>query len=411
MQSYFLTEFRYYLRSYWRKWSKPLTQGAIACLIALGTVTLWNTAEGRALDHWVLRNFFLIRGPRPPPPEVVMIAIDDETYARLSASTNFPLPRHFLASALERIDDASPRAIIIDANIPAQPNLEPDADTRIEAALRAGPTTIWTGQLRHELSELDPGSRDSAPVLPSDVRFQNAARMELPMTVGAEDDLVMFMSENTSLEATLYERVPIAKALFELGKYDVETPGPDDLINFYGPKGTLNRLPLYKLLSTDASAMREELRDKIVVIGYQSIARGRGPMNKDEFYVSTSEFPMFGLEIHGNIIGNLIDGSWIKRLRPNTDRTLLILGTLLAAGFGIRMKPSRGVPMVIAIAFIVVIVEYELFVTRPLWISGIGSFLAAVFLTVVAIPLYRIGSTERFRNKIKRMLGFDFEEE
>jgi CHASE2 domain-containing sensor protein len=398
------------LRSWWRKWAAPLTQGTLASLISIGTVLLWNTADGRSLDHWVLRHFFLFRGALSAPPDVILVAIDDETYGKLSASTNFPLPRHFLADAFEEAEKASAKTIILDAKIPSQPNLEPEADDRIEAALRAGPTAIWTGEMPSESTEANGNSLATSAVLRSDERFRNAAKLELPMIVGGEDDLVMYISDSTTPEATLYERVPIAKALVELAHLKSDAPGPNDLINFYGPKGTLKRISLYKLLGDDAATFREMLRDKIVLLGYQSIAHGRGPSNKDEYDVPVSNFPMYGLEIHGNIIGNLIDRSWLRRLSEQTESMLLLFSTILMAGSGLRLKPSRGVPLVAGVAFVLLLADYYLFAFRRLWISGIGPFLLAAAATCVVIALYRIASTERFRERMKRALGFDLKD-
>jgi adenylate cyclase len=407
MRAYFFTELRYIFRSYWRKWGSPFIEVSIGAAIAFGSVFLGGTRDWQQLDHWVLKHFFQLRGPMPAPEGVVIVAIDDESYKDLDASTNFPLPRKYIAEALEAIEAASPKAIILDSKIPSQPNMEPEADDRIEAALRAGPTSIWTGEMPGEKSELNFEKNLSPTVLGSAERFRKAAKMELPMTIAGNGEMLLYVSYGTDPNATLYERAPIAKALVELAHLNIEKPGPFDLINFYGPKGTIHRIALHSLIRPENDAVNEQLRDKIVLMGYQSIAYGRGAMNKDEFTVPVSSFPMYGVEIHANIIGNLIDRSWLKQPPRITERKLLLLLTLLIACAGMSLSAMKGISTVTVLTVVVVMIDYYAFSVRKLWIAGIGSFLVASAVTIIAIAIYRIWGTERFRKYINKMLGFE----
>src|SRR4051812_8280193 len=118
MSSYFLKELKYRAKHLWLKWARPLAQGLVALLVALASVEFWNTESGQKLDLWALNNFFEMRGPLSPPNDVVIVAIDDQTYKELDISTRLPFPRRFMAEALENIVRADPKVLILDARIP-----------------------------------------------------------------------------------------------------------------------------------------------------------------------------------------------------------------------------------------------------------------------------------------------------
>ena len=92
------------LKSLKRKWLAPIIQ----------------LTAGLTLEMQVLNTFFELRGNRPPPEDVVIVSIDDRGYKILEASTNYPLPRREIATAIEAIALVSPRPLIPAAKILAE---------------------------------------------------------------------------------------------------------------------------------------------------------------------------------------------------------------------------------------------------------------------------------------------------
>lgn len=401
--SLFLTEFKYALRNLWRRYSKAIRQILLAEFIAFGALGLASSHEGIAFDQEMLRYFFELRGARLSPPDLLIIAIDDASYAALGASMNFPLPRRYIAEALERIGDSSPRVVILDAAVPAEPELDPESDQRIEAALNRLPTTIWSGALPAE-----PANGSPSVVLRSDERFRKAARLELPMTVAGTNGVVFYISSSQSPSASLVERVPITQALVELGKMNIGKPGPNDLINFYGPAGTIPRLSISDLLSAEPTSLRSRLAGRILLMGYQSLARGRGTMEKDEFPVTVSKLPMFGLEIHANIVGNLIDSSWLWRLKSGDERLLLFLLSFFITCIALRIGPRKAFPIVVLVMVAIIVLTYRLFARRHFWFGGTGAVLVACLATILASALHHVAWTDRFRKYLEKTLPIKF---
>src|SRR5262245_25639873 len=75
---------------------------------AIGIALSWRLPElDTAVRDWLLRT----RGAVTPPPEIVIVAIDEPSIARLG---RFPWPRSLAARALERISEARPKVIALD---------------------------------------------------------------------------------------------------------------------------------------------------------------------------------------------------------------------------------------------------------------------------------------------------------
>lgn len=408
MKSYFLKELKYQLRQIILRWAKPVTQCIIALLISIGSIAFWTTSVGQRLDLWVLEKFFEYRGPRQAPEDVVIVAIDDETYQQLDVSTRLPFPRILVARALEQIVKAEPKVVILDARIPKERE-DLEADQKIEDALRAGPITIWSGKTpQGQLGVLE--SDPAAFVIQgSEERFRKAAKMELPMLLRSSNGVVSDLTFDRKEQASLYDRVPLSRPLVELAKFTIDAPGAADLINYYGPRGTIKRIPLYKLLGEESESYKQLLKGKVILFGFQSIGRGRGQMDKDEFLVSVSSNPMFGVEIHANIVANLIDHSWLRRFTIPTEMSMLYVCALLIAVIGIALTPEKGIPLFISLILVVFLAAYRAFSVNYYWFAGLGALLATAGLTMLGNALYHYIIIKSFKKYIQKTFKFDIE--
>lgn len=79
---------------------------ALACYLVPSMATLVAEGEYRTVD-WR----FHVRGPIPPHPDVVIVAIDDASLGRVGA---WPWPRELMARLIEVIESSRPRAVAVD---------------------------------------------------------------------------------------------------------------------------------------------------------------------------------------------------------------------------------------------------------------------------------------------------------
>jgi hypothetical protein len=287
---------------------------------------------------------------------------------------------------------------------------DPEADARIEAALRNGPTSIWSGKTPQPGSELAISDPTPFVTLPSERRFRAAARMELDMLIAGRLGVRSLIALTSDPAASLYERVPIARALVELAKIDVASPGPRDLINFYGPNRAIKRISLFKVVGPRSDEALRELKGKVVLLGFMSVSRGTGQTDKDSYAVPVSQFPMAGTEIHANIVGNLIDRSWLKRYSKHTEVTDVLLASLLIALVGVACPLERGGPLAAVLLLLGAYLDYHAFAVMGRWIPGLPSVtLIGVMSLLVGAARHNIG-VRRFRSYLKRAFGFELEQ-
>ena len=306
-----------------KKRLKSLILALRNCFLALGVGFLfafvWSTNFGTATDQWLVKQFFSLRGNLAPPSEVVLIGIDDESFGELGESPRWPLPREHFATALENVVAANPRLVILDLTALTE-NHDPEANARIEAAMRRGKVTLGKGWV----SSAQKAQVDDY-VLLADPTMADAAALNLEMFLRSDRGTVWAIALfHEGVKVSPEKRYPLLSALRDIAGYDIVAPPPQNLINFYGPAGTINRIRFSKLVLPGAEDIARELTDKVVLIGFQSIARKRGHIYQEEFSVPVPGSLMFGAEIHATIAANLIENSSIARWPRSTEVLLLI---------------------------------------------------------------------------------------
>ncbi len=386
----------------------PLFQGVSALVLAFVAVFIYLSPLGLRLELTLLRGFFALRGPIAPPPDVVLVAIDDQSYKVFGASTSYPLPRRYIATAFESLQAAKPKVIIVDAKIPNERMIDPDADARIEAALKQGRVAIWNGR----------GTASAAGAeeveIPSEERFRKAAAMELPMRLYSVLDEVVFVGNPSSAvdaSAPVGERVWHARPLAEIAGYEIVPPGPRDLINYYGGAGTVNSISVHQLVTGDVERFKAMVRDKVVVIGYRSLHFGRGLQAKDEMVTPVSSIGMYGAEIHAQIAGNLIDRSWKRRLSVENELIFVALSVLIMGSMVIRFPRPLTLGVTTLVLGAVCVADYLAFVQANFWLGGVATVLAAFGLVAAISSVYYFLRSEAYRRYLDRTFSFERERE
>jgi len=116
-------------------------------------------------------------------------------------------------------------------------------------------------------------------------------------------------------------------------------------LNYYGDVGSINTIPLYKVLAPEALAA-EIFKDKIVLVGYSTDIE---PDKNQGFYTifsKNSENNISPVEILATAVANLIDRSWIKPLPLYYQFLMIMLWGMLLSGifriFSYKISISIG---------------------------------------------------------------------
>jgi len=383
----------YELRQFYRR-LKGYGLIVFLVVLALGTGLFWKSDLGQELDRWVLRQFFVVRGTVPHPDDIIIVAIDNAMLERHGGG----FPRRVFAEGMEMIARASPKLVVIDATF-SKDHSDRDADRRIARAIASVPSVIGAGRFYTGQG----GTKDYI-TLGSDQIFQEAARFELPMTFRADNFVVEHITFNPALDLPLSERIPLSPALSEF--FDLAVlPGPFDLINYYGQPGSINRVTLQELIENDLAFTEKKIKERAVFIGFQSAYDSSAIQNTEEFFISASSRPMYGVEVHATIAGNLIDRSWIKRMDPVFTISLVALLSAVMFCILITLPLKKGYLLIFSSLITLTVLNYLLFSWYRIWIGGVATLWLVSVGGIILVAFWTEHSLRKTKKRIEKYWG------
>jgi CHASE2 domain-containing sensor protein len=345
-------------------------RGVVFAIVAAGLqagclLSSWNeTVETAAVDLW-----FRMRGPIEPPKDVVVVALDDESYGVMGYSPNMPWPRATHAALLERLARAGVQRVVFDVLFLGTSS-DPAADVALAKGLAGVPSVIGVDV---EVIE-DAGSRREQLLTPPET-LQGRAVQAL---VGLPEDAGRLRRFLVQKPAMAPDIPSLAEAGAAVRVGSVPLPGPRDFINFYGPARSIRTIEYYQVMD-DAHPLPEEmLRGKIVFVGLL-LGSDVGPARKDAYVTPFSERgPTFGVEVHATATANLLNASWIGRAPLLLENLGLIAVASRLGALMVRFAVIDGILVVGGIGLAWAVAAFGFF--------RIGWLLPGAALTTTVLP-------------------------
>lgn len=397
-----LRRVRYSLLRAWRERSLAVDRTFVSCLVALATLIIQPSVIGVRADSTLLRNWFLLRGPRPAPESLAILRLDNRTKEALGVPDRDPIPRSAIADAILKLMKYNPKAIIFDVIFDDE-GPSPEVDKQLAAALAQSPSVIG----RSSLLDIDGRKRDGTPLMArrktdSYSLFVHSAKY----VVAEQATLTANVVEKISLlgDPTL-EKAPLLLPLRELVDPTLEEPGDFDFINYYGEPFTIPSLPMHKLLADD-SAWSGLFSNKVIFVGWTDRSiNGLTPDKRDSFMTPVSSTSMYGVEIQATIAANLLDRTWLHRL-PFVTEVFTLFGVAFVLSFlATSMSWTQFVPMIVAAGVFWLGFSFIAFVQFYYFIPGLTVFgiVMPVFMLFAAIAEGR--REARARQKSEESIG------
>lgn len=380
-----------------------------AVLAATAAAGLWERWELAAYDAW-----FGLRGARKPPPEIVIVEIDDASVQELGA---FPWPRSTHTQLLAGL--AGARVVGWDLLFDAPGT--PDGDAAFANALAgAGSRQVlastftfsqdgggtWAQQIRQPIAVLAQVVHSTGFInMPTDA--DNAVRGIIPA------DLNFFGRPYPSFSLAVVlaaldlgvDQLKLGPAGLEAGPLRIPWDGRQPLlINFWGPGRTFT---MYRYADVLAGRVAPELlRDRIVLIGSTS------PLAKEEYpnpftrgnLVLGNALPSPGVELHASAVASLLQGNYYFRAGLWANLAVLLLvgaATWLVAR---RLSPWPGLAATVGLAGGLGVAVYGLWGVFRLWLDFFGPLLT-VGLTYVLVNVDNFFVAELNRRRIQDLFG------
>jgi serine/threonine protein kinase len=293
---------------------------ALACVIAIA----YLSTPGVVADRVNLDGLFIARGPRAPANDVVVVAIDEQSYLNLDVPMATAWPRRLHVQLINKLLNAGARRVVFDILF-VNASDDPAADAAFAEALGKIPTILGASVGFSQQATLN-GSFFLEQVIRPAPMFETRASglgvVGLPQDGGR---VLRFLTERSAL-------FPDGRPLAEVALGDNgpnATPGPRDLINFYGPVPTIPRFSYHDVIADEHRIPPEAFKDKIVFVGLTLQSR-TGPSQREAFATPYDE-GMFGTEIHATAASNLIKQDWIRRLSQVEDCVVVFTLATVAA--------------------------------------------------------------------------------
>ncbi len=395
MRAYEKTERRYERRQLKRR---LIGYGVIviSAVFAILGLTIWASPVGRGVELHLLRTFFQLRGPVSPPDNIVVVAIDDQFLDRFGR----PLPRSVFAELFEKLAAAEPRGLVVDFSFPPDA-VDPVANERMAAALSRIPSVIGGGLMRSPDSSGDQISIGTEPVLKTAVKWQ------LPMRLRDSGGVIKLITLDPSPQVFgVVNSIPLSRSLIEFMGITPAKPSIFDLVNYYGPSGTLTRITAQEVLDSSQVSLSEKLKNKLLIFGRQSVPQPSAAEGDGElFQTPYSEQPLYGAEIHATILANLMESRWLNGMSPAVQAALFYLGGLLGGAVLLGSRRWQNSVWLFSGLMLMVIGSYAVFTVKNVWAPVFPFLLLYATCVMIGASLFRLVLSARFNRLVDQRLG------
>lgn len=330
---------------------------ALAVIVPLSLLPLGQALENQALDLC-----YRLRPPAPPPPEILVVGIDEASFQELRRP--WPWPRRLHAQLIRKLAQAGACLIVFDVLF-AEPTT-PEDDCDLAAAIQQAGNVIVAQAI--ETIE-DPRSSRQILVEPLEIFSKPAFSTALFMVTPDADGVVRrFRTRLGGLET-------MPSQVF----HSVRPQGvvPEDfpvLIHFLGPPGSFETVSYYQILDPDKPFPAERIYNRIVLIG-RVLGTTIDPRVKADvfftpFFAGTRQ-AMPGIELQGHILATLLAGNWGVEL-PWTGQLALCFSLILALGFlVVRLRPLWGLAVLGGILGVILGLSLYLFLRKNFWVPPV----------------------------------------
>lgn len=383
--------------------------------------------------------------------DVVIVEISQESFKSLPAP--WPWPRNYYTRLIRNLKRAGAKAIGIDLVFSSPDLRNPLEDEEFRRAIKETGCIILAGKLetdRQFFQKREKGENygnifvepnQHMGLVNARVDADGVLRRYMPFAYDQSQEqripTFSFAVLNVYFNQASMYTVDIDGDYFHYFSRDI--PRFDNtsfLVNYYGPSGTFRRIKLADVLDDSDFSTTEELsngeptntfddsdygyltdgtfRDKIVLIGSTM------PEDKDLFSVSIGEGKqegdnqMYGVEIHANVIQNVLDKNFIVR-EPIWITALVVFGlSLFTFVFTAGLKAIRtnmslaiealGVAIIFSELFIIYWASVKLFIEKN-YLADMTSPIVAVVVCYVSSTIYNYVTERKQKALIKTMFS------
>jgi adenylate cyclase len=383
----------------------------LAVMVGVGFLLVYLVSWSGIVQTLELATYDLrlwLRGPRPPPPSIVIVAINDESFNILDQNIR-TWRRANYARLIDAIAAGQPAVIGLDVAW-VHASTEPD-DEALARSLRQAGNVVLASLIEHQEGAGYEYDRYAAPIAPLAQAASGVGLVNLPLdNDGVVRRVALWRFHNDAwYPAFGYEVVRVylgqpvvpvdpATGVVKLGEH-IFRPGDwqNLLINFYGGQATFPTVSMYQVFRGEVPA--ETFADKIVLIGFTTSL-------EQDLYVTAFNPPwgspelVPGVEIHANAITSLLNNNPIRRTPAWLSACLSLAAVALTVLAFWRLRPVQAVIVVGGAALLYLVGAFLLWARADLWLPAVPP-VGLVALTVAGGLVERVLIEEREKRRIR----------
>jgi adenylate cyclase len=385
---------------------------------------LFLTDLWEILEHKVYDNFFRLRGPQKPSADVVIVGVDDASFASLDQP--WPFPRWYHAHLIDNLERAGASLIVFD--IEFTENGDPEIDSILaETAAKYG-NVILAGKIdrvetantneERLLSPIEPAMKRHVPwglvnmkaepdgFVRSYTLFQTF-RDEPYYTIGVQavsgagnDPRLPDRVKNERRQL----RIDPDKRNIRIPKFTRDTA----LINYCGPRGTIPTYSYSAVLDDTSFVMPkgdfDEFEEMISMGMFQgkTVFIGATAAELHDLF-STPYLQDFtpGVEIHANFVDMVQQGRFLREI-PYLLLVLVQLILLLGLYYGLgKLRPVLSLGICLILIVVSFVVNYQLFAHVRILVPTLQfvAIFSVLFVTSLLFHYLRASKEKRFIRK------------
>ena len=360
----------------------------VAGIVAL--VLVWLVSGTRAwlgIEYKVFDLFTSATATRKVDVPVVILAIDEPTFAQLQIQ--WPFPRRLHAQVLDRLRADGALAAGFDM-VFAEPS-NPLDDEALAHALKPGLPVV----LAASREKTESGNASLwADVLPLDI-FLRAGAVPGEVQVTPDDDFVV--RRHVRQDDTFSSR--LAALIAEPGRAGSLGDGSSYLVEYAGPRATFDTRSYYQALEPGLLPPGF-FKGKIVLIGRSvrtavELVGSQSDMFNSPFAADGTDRLIPGVEVQANLISNQLTGGGLKPVAASLVLMLVVVMLLGLGLVGMRASPRSTAALAASLVLSVWLLSYVLFARYKLWLAPLFPTLSVVAVYGVAVLLGYVASRQR----------------
>ncbi|MDD3581344.1 MAG: adenylate/guanylate cyclase domain-containing protein [Desulfobacca sp.] len=315
---------------------------------------------GHTLENVGLDFCYCQRPYQPPPPELLIVAIDEASFQKIQHA--WPWPRRLHAQVVRRLAAAGARLIVFDI-IFADP-ANPEDDQLFTQAIRQAGNVI----LSQTLIDIEYANFIKRILVnPLEPFLRSAHRLGLSMVTPDADGRVRRFRLRLSGQPSLAEVVARS--------YQPDLaipPGCGGLIDFAGSPPFIDMVSYHRVLDDELPMPAQLIKGRIVLIG-RTVEVSPTPVS-DAFYTpffSESGELMSGVELHGHIIHTLLRGRWGTELSQPGRLVIYAIILLLFSYLIARLSPLSALGVLIGLVLLICGSSLYILLNRNFWVPPV----------------------------------------